>query len=127
MILRSLKTLAKQANPSEVSLQVQERLPYYVQSPCELHCKLVVRQESHYYHLNLQISGRLTIHCQRCAQDFQHDYEHSSELAICPDEEMADRMMSRLDCIVQTEDDLDLLAVVTDDIHLFCPEKHENC
>ncbi len=119
--------MAKQAHPSQAILHVQERLPYYVQSPCDLHCELSVRQESHYYHLNLKISGQITIHCQRCAQDFQHAYEHSSELAICWDDATADRMMSRLDCIVQTEDDLDLLALATDDIHLFCPEKHENC
>ncbi len=127
MILRSLKTLAKQANSSQVTLQLQERVPYYVQSPCDVHCEIVVRQEPHYYHVDLKISGQLTIHCQRCAQDFNHAYEHSSELAICPDEATADRMMASIDCIVEPGDDMDLIAIATDDLHLFCPEKHENC
>lgn len=127
MILRSLKTLAKQMHPMQTSLQLNERLPYYIHSPCTVDCEVTVRQEHRYYHLNLKISGQFTISCQRCAKDFPFAYEHSSELAVCVDDDTANRMMIRMDSIVHPEDDLDLIAIVTDDLHLFCPEKHEDC
>lgn len=127
MILRSLKTLAKQMHPMQASLPLTERLPSYIHSPCTVDCEVTVRQEHRYYHLNLKISGQLTIYCQRCAVDFPYFYEHRSELAVCVDDDTANRMMSTMDSIVHPEDDLDLIAIATDDLHLFCPEKHENC
>lgn len=127
MVRRSLKSLAKQAHPTQVDVHVKDRLPYFVQGPCDLHCEIAVREEQQYYHLNLTITGQLIIHCQRCAQDFSQSYKHHSELAVCGDDATADRLMPNIDCIVHEEDDIDILVLVTDDLHLYCLDRHENC
>lgn len=127
MSLKSLKTLARQAEPIQLTVEVKERLPYYIQAPCELHCEVLVQPGRHYYVLNLRSRGQLLIHCQSCLQDFAYDFDHTSELAICNNEEVANQMMTSMDCMVQAEDDLDLLEIATDDLHLFCPERHEHC
>jgi len=74
----------------------------------------------------LVVKGPVTVICQRCLQEFEYAYDHKSELALCHSESIAERMMASFDCMVQTDDVLDLQAIVTDELHLFCPEKHEN-
>lgn len=125
MTLKSLKTLAKQAEPIQLALTVTERLPYYIQAPCELHCEVLVQPGRNYYVLNLKSKGQVLIQCQSCLKDFTYDFNHTSELALCHNEEIANQMMNSMDCIVQTGDELDVLEIATDDLHLFCPEKHE--
>lgn len=110
-----------------VTLEVTDRLPYYIDSPCTLNCEVTVKQEYRYYVLNLQCSGQLEVNCQRCLQNFTHSYAHSNELAICQNDEMAAQMMASMDSMVQTDDELNLLEIVTDDLHLFSPDKHEHC
>ncbi|NDH67405.1 MAG: hypothetical protein EBY22_05765 [Gammaproteobacteria bacterium] len=125
--LKSLKTLAKQSHPVQLTVEVNERLPYYIQAPCVLTCEVAVQHERRYYVLNLKSSGQLIINCQRCLQDFAYAYNHKSEVAICESDEIANQLMSSMDCMVQSDDDLDLLEIVTDDLHLFSPEKHDEC
>ena len=127
MLIKSLKVLSKQAHPMEISLEVKDRLPYYITSPCTLTCEVAVKQEHRYYVLHLQCSGQLEINCQRCLQNFNYSYTHINELAICQNDEMAAQMMATMDSMVQTDDELNLLEIVTDDLHLFSPDKHENC
>ncbi len=119
--------MAKQTVPSQLLIEVSERLPYYVQGPCALNCKVSVERARDYYVLRLTSTGQLTINCQRCLHDFNFDYNHSSEIAICDSDEVANQLMKSRDCVVHADDDLDLLDIVTDDLHLFSPEKHEEC
>jgi uncharacterized protein len=127
MYLKSLKNLALQNEPVQLTVEVTDRLPYYIYGPCTLSCTLKVRKEPNYYSIEFRNSGDLRINCQRCLQDFTYHYEHHSELALCATEEIANRMMTSMDCTVQSGDDLDIQAILTDDLHLFCPEKHADC
>lgn len=127
MLVKSLKVLAQQDQATQCAIEIRSRLPYYIHGPCILNCVVKVQRESQYYHLVLHSTGKLTINCQRCLQDFIYAYEHQSEIAICFNEEGAKRMMARLDCMVHPEDSIDLSEIVTDDLHLFSPEKHEDC
>lgn len=124
--MHSLKTLAKQDEPSKVTVTIKDRLPYFIQAPCEVCCEFRVEKKPDYYYLTLRVTATLAMTCQRCLDSFEYAYDHLSELAICPSEEVAEQVMSSLDCMVNTEDDLDLIAIATDELHLFCPEKHEN-
>ncbi len=125
-MIRSLKTLAKQAEPSQMTLTLSERLPSFIHAPCLMACEFQVDKRSNYYHLSLSVHGKATVICQRCLAEFEYEYDQESQLALCLDDQVAEKMMSSMDCIVHPEDDLDLVSIVTDELHLFCPEKHED-
>ncbi len=125
-MLRSLKVLSKQDSPIQLTLDLEQRLPYYIQGPCQVVCDVAVRRESRYYVLRLKVQGELVLNCQRCLHEFTYPYEQMSEIALCPTEDIATQLMNTMDCMVHAEDDLDLTAIVTDELHLFCPEKHSD-
>lgn len=138
MMIKSLKKLASQNGPLQITMTLSERLPHFIQAPCEVTCQIQVVKQVDFYQLSLDVKGELHISCQRCLDDFVYSYAHLSELAVCGDEpaverllktlsrgsHTADPVMPELDCIVNHGDDIDLLSIVTDELHLFCPEKH---
>ncbi|PJD93643.1 MAG: metal-binding protein [Legionella sp.] len=127
---RSLKILAKQAEPSQMSLTLSERLPDFIQSPCQVDCVFRVDKRSNYFQLSLIVTGQVTVICQRCLATFEHQYAQESQIALCSNDEVAEKLMSSMDCMVHPEEELDLVSIVTDELHLFCPEKHpdpEDC
>lgn len=123
-MLKSLKNMAAQTDPIQVQLTVQERLPFFVQGNCELQCEFQVTKETDYYLLSSIVQGNVPIQCQSCLGEFNYAYHQQHDLAICSDDNSAEKVMSVMDCIVNTQDQLDLLAIVTDDLHLFCPQRH---
>ena len=119
-----LKTYAKQAGSQTVVIRVQERKPERVSSPCELTCVFNVEACSDYYLLTLDASATLEITCQRCLAGFQHEHTNQTKLAICANEEVAETLMASFECIVVDNFQIDLIDIVTDELHLFLPEKH---
>lgn len=122
----SLKTYAKQAGTHPVVMQLKERLPQRIVGPCELRCDLSIEDHADYYLVSLAIEGALTITCQRCLKDFQHAYTHDTQLAVCRTDELAEKLMTSFECTVNQQGEMDLREVLTDDLHLFSPEKHLN-
>lgn len=119
-----LKIASKQLESSRVQLNLSERLPFHIVSDCALVCDYFVRSYPDYYLLTLDVSGVLSIQCQRCLEIFQYDYSNRTELAVCRDETTAENMMEQYDCIVSSHHEVDLGAIVTDELHLYAPEKH---
>ena len=64
--------------------------------------------------------------CQRCLQEFPHAYSHQTKLAVCKTDELAEKLMETFECTVNYKGEIDLIEVLTDDLHLFSPEKHQN-
>ncbi len=119
-----LKTASNQSAPTRVQLKLTERLPYYIVSDCTLDCEYLVQRLPNYYLLKLDVSGILTIQCQRCLAPFTYPYDNHTELAICRDEVTAENLMEQYECIVASQNEVDLVAIVTDELHLYAPEKH---
>jgi len=126
MMIKSLKILAKQINPTHIEVTLTQRLPDYIQSPCHITCDIQVTKKQDYYQLTLIVCGQITVTCQRCLGHFVEAYSNRSELALCPDDVIAERLMSIMECTVNPGDDIDLEAIITDELHLFCPEKHRD-
>lgn len=118
-----LKTQARQA-AQQVTLIIQERLPSHIESVGPLTCKYQIELADNYYLLTLHVRGVLDIICQRCANVFRHDYDNETKLAVCANDAIAERLMEHFECIVACDNQIDLTEVVTDDLHLFSPEKH---
>lgn len=126
-MLKSLKLLAAQMAPIQIQLTLQERLPFFVQGNCALNCEFQVDRKSDYYLLSSVVQGTVPVVCQSCLSEFDYSYYQKHELAICSDDSRAEKLMTSLDCMVTPNDEIDLLAIVTDDLHLFCPERHGDC
>lgn len=124
-MLLQLKSLARESSPRSGQFQLIERLPYYVQSPCTLNCTYQLSQQDKFYLLNLKIEGDLSLTCQRCAELYVYPYHKEIEIAVCRDEERASQLMERYDCIV-AHNEIDLLEILSDEICLYAPEKHES-
>lgn len=121
-----LKTSAKQAGSRTVVIRIDERKPGRVSSPCELTCVFKVNACPDYYLLTLDVSAELEIACQRCLVDFPHQHTNHAQLAICANEAIAETLMASFECIVANDYQIDLVDIVTDELHLFLPEKHHD-
>ena len=121
-----LKTYAKQDGPESVVITLQERLPERIICPCDLTCAFHVESYGDYYIVALDVAGTLTVECQRCLQPFQYDYCNQSKLAVCATDAVAETLMEHFECIIAEGDQVDLLDILADELHLFSPEKHED-
>ena len=121
----NLKTAAKQSVEKSV-IQLRERLPERIHPPSELSLNFQVTCNDNYYLLKLDVFGTLTITCQRCLKAFQYTYSNTTELAICMNDNVAETLMEQWECIVADNNEIDLVEILTDEIHLYAPEKHEN-
>ena len=119
-----LKTYAKQGGSHHVALELHERLPQRISGPCALACDFEIEDHTDYYVLKLSVSGLLTMICQRCIHEFKHAYSHETQLAVCKNDELAETLMESFECTVNQTGEIDLVEVLTDDLHLFSPEKH---
>lgn len=122
-MLLNLKILAKSGLQQRDAL-VQERLPQHVKGPALLHCEYQVNTEDNFYRMDLKVDAQLSIVCQRCMNEFIHSYQHISQLGISSSEEIAENIMSKYECIVSNNQQIDLIEVLTDELILYAPEFH---
>ena len=123
-MLINVKTCAGQDKPSTISLEIQERLPSHIEGPCLLTCGFSVKNCVDYYLLSLKTTGPLRIICQRCLQTFVTAYEHEMQLAVCDSEPAAEQLMNDYDSVVAKYNQIDLVELLTDDLHLYSPVSH---
>ena len=101
-----------------------DRLPFFIEAPCEIACHYRLQQEKGYYLLFMEISGQLASVCQRCLARFVDTYTHSAIIALCDTEEIAANLMSEYECVVATNGKVDLDDLILDELHLSAPQKH---
>lgn len=120
----NLKKYPKNEGLEAVHLTLTERLPPHVVAPCMLSCQYRLRAYDHYYLLELISEGEITLLCQRCLDSFSLPYHEESLLAICDSEATAEKLMSLYETMVETSHQIDLVDIVTDELHLSLPEMH---
>jgi len=106
-------------------LQITERLPAQVHSPIDLKFSYTVESYKDYYLMNLTEDATLQLTCQRCGEIYDYHYQQSHQLAICVSEEVAEFYQSKYDVVVCSDFIVDILPVLTDNMHLFLPLNHE--
>ncbi len=119
-----LKNASNIINRQVISVTVQERLPFFVQKPVDLDCVFQVQFHNNYYLFLLQSEGTIDLTCQRCLGSFAHTLKMDLKLAICQQESMRPHLETRYDCIINTDDELNVVELITDELHLSLPEKH---
>lgn len=104
--------------------QIETRLPRHVEHVAPVDCDYRVVQKDDYYILDMETAAVVDVCCQRCLEPFQYSYHHQQTIACCLNEATAHRLMKLYDCIVVPDGIVDLIEVITDDIHLNVPEMH---
>ena len=125
-----LQTHAKQSKPTHFRVNLDTGLPPWIQSPCEMVCTFEITASQGYYLLDLTMDAVLLITCQRCLGLVEHIYHHQTKLAVCPNDERAERLMECFDCVISKDDQLNLYDVLIGELYLNSPERpHEldNC
>lgn len=121
-----LKNAAQQSELQHVVIELQERLPKHIHAPSSLTCAYHAINYKNYYLLRLEVAGVLKVTCQRCLQAFQYDYCNQIMLAACKSDGIAETLMEEFECLVIDDNEIDLIEILTDELHLFSREKHEN-
>ena len=111
---------------NNIVVELNTRLPTFVNSPVVLTCELNVCANKGFYLLDMRVCGLIQITCQRCLEDFACDYSNNTQIAVCATNERALELMADYECIVAKDFQVDLNEILTDDMHLYCPERHEN-
>ncbi|MCE3043748.1 DUF177 domain-containing protein [Legionella sp. 16cNR16C] len=122
----NLKKYPEYNDYQQALLELTERLPQHIQPPCELVCQFKIEFCRNYYLLSMTVSGKLTIICQRCLNEFTCDYSNSTELALCASETIAEKLMAEFETVVYEKDEVDLKQLVTDELFLYSPMLHEH-
>ena len=107
-----------------VKVELHERLPARIVSPCSLNCQFEVKTCDNYYLLTLNVDAMLKLVCQRCLDEFFYHYLNQTILAVCPTEEMAEKLLEKYESIVSNNSQVDLAELLTDELHLYAPEFH---
>ncbi len=123
-MLINLRKMATAAEAQPLGIELTQRLPTRVLSPCPIEGQFKVEKLPDYYLMTLQIDSLISLVCQRCLSEFSYHYLNETQLAITYSEEIADKLMSQYDCIVSADDKVDLTEIVTDELYLYLPEAH---
>ena len=118
-----LQELAKQGQQIE-TVTINERLPGFLHTPCELKVTYQVEAEDNFYLMHLRTIGELNILCQRCMQEFNFLYDNQTLIAVCRSDERAEQLLELYECIVSTNWQVDLLELIIDELHLYAPQVH---
>lgn len=120
-----LNKIIQHSSTQHASLQVHQRLPHHVAECGQLDCHYTLsKPASDYFLFHYVVTGELKIICQRCLQVFLYTYHHEAPLALCANEAVEARLSTDYETLVCDKNKLDLLGLLTDDLHLFVPESH---
>lgn len=118
-----LPDMAKQGQQVK-TIRIEERLPSFLNSPCQLNVTYQVAAKENFYLIYLKVVGDLEITCQRCMQEFDLAYENDTIIAVCRDDERAQQLLELYECIVSTNWQVDLDNLIIDELHLYVPQFH---
>jgi uncharacterized protein len=127
-MLICLKTCSTNASSQHAVITLTDRLPSQIVADCTLNCDYRVQRFADFHLLTLDVKSALSLLCSRCLEVFTYPYENHTELAVCRDEATATQVMNQYECIVGNQNTLDLVEILTDELHLYAPYMHkETC
>jgi uncharacterized protein len=118
-----LQELAKQGQHTK-TLTVSERLPHWVTSPCDLAVAYHVEAKEGFYLVHLHVHGALHLQCQRCLDEFNYLHDNNTNIAVCRDDERAEKLLEHYECIVAPDFQVSLEDLIIDELHLYVPQFH---
>ncbi|MBN9229314.1 MAG: hypothetical protein BGO90_06030 [Legionella sp. 40-6] len=120
----NLKEEVKKGNQT-TKLKIDARLPPFIEKPVELDVDFTVTPAQNFYVMDLRVKGRLDVQCQRCLEYFVHSYDNATRIAICSNDEQAEKLQNEYECVVADGFLIELEELVADELHLYAPTFHE--
>jgi uncharacterized protein len=120
-----LQDLAKQGQHNR-TVTISDRLPPFIVAPCHLDVRYQIEAKDNFYLVDLHVKGPLIVTCQRCLQEFSLAYENSTTIAVARSDERAEQLLELYECIVSSNWQIDLEDLVSDDLHLYVPQFHND-
>jgi uncharacterized metal-binding protein YceD (DUF177 family) len=120
----NLQSLANRGKKEDISLIINERVPDFLEGPCEVLVNYEVKAQPRYYLIHLKTSATLRGICQRCSESFTIPYQHEDELCVCLNEEDSSDLLDKYECVMATNGCVDLLDIITDELYLHAPQHH---
>lgn len=118
-----LPEVAKQGKQTKI-VKIDERLPSFLISPCQLNVTYFTEAEDDFYLLHLNVETNLNLICQRCMKEFSFPYINKITIAVCRNDERAEQLLEQYECIVSSNWHVDLNELITDELHLYAPQFH---
>lgn len=106
------------------TIVLSERLPNFITAPCHLNVTYQIEVNDDFYLINLHVTGELSLHCQRCLDEFKFPYDNTTVVAVCRNEERAEQILEHYECIVSANLHVSLEEVLIDELHLYAPQFH---
>jgi uncharacterized protein len=120
----NMQELAKQSQHTKTML-IKERLPDFINTLCQVDVTYQVEAKDNFYLINLRVQGELNISCQRCMNEFQLSYDNPTVIAVCRNDERAEQLLEHYECIVSSNWQVELEDLVSDELHLYVPQFHQ--
>jgi uncharacterized protein len=109
----------------DIQVILDERLPSYVLEPMEMTFSYEIEKEGPLYLLTIHEKANPKIQCQRCMEECTQLFEHTSKIAICGSDEIAQQYQSTHDLIVASDFIIEINDILIDDLHLYLPNFHK--
>lgn len=122
----NLADAANKKSPEPLSLTLEDRLPLSYEAPCLLQVAYTIEKVDDFYVLMMQTEGSINLLCDRCGGAFASAYKNDLTLAVCANDDRADTLSAAYECIVSSAFSIDLIDVVTDELHLYGPRMHSD-
>lgn len=106
---------------------LKDRLPTHIVSPCAIHCEWKLDSYSNHLILSLKLTADLNLLCQRCGQAFSYPFYHENQIAFCHNQNTLEKLLPEMDCLLIEELPGEITELITDELHLYVPEKHDTC
>ncbi len=119
-----LQELAKQGLQSK-QIKLDERLPSFLVAPCDLIINYKTEPKEDFYLIHIEVSGELTIICQRCLNEFKLQYNNPTTIAVARNDARAEQLLEHYECIVSPNFQVSIDDLVIDELHLYVPQFHE--
>lgn len=118
-----LQDLAKQNQLSQ-TLTITKRIPDFITAPCVIHAQYRVEAREDFYLIHLNSSGLITVVCQRCMNEFVHEYNNQTVIAVCRNDERAAELLEQYECIVSSNWQVELEDLICDELYLYVSRFH---
>ena len=120
-----IRKKANSPKSEDINIILEDRLPHYVLEPIEMMFSYEVEKEGPLYLLTIYENAHPKIQCQRCMEECSQPFEHTSKIAICGSDEIAQQYQSAYDLIVAPDFIIEINDILIDDLHLYLSNFHK--
>ena len=99
-------------------------LPEHLIAPLKFQCRYEIIEQDRYYLLSYQFHASIKYVCQRCLEESKAELAIENTLALCINDDDAEKLMSEFEPVVVKGRSFELEPLLLDELYLSAPLKH---